>query len=211
MRRSEDNTHQPSAWSSYWAKWRGRGHGAPPRVSWAEVFWSGLGGTLGLVAVGLCALAFTGWDRILIIGSIGASAVLVFGAIRSPLAQPRNLVGGHALSALIGVSAHNLLVHEASNAPFWLQFGIGAQPFIATLLAPALAVGLAIAAMHATRTLHPPGGATALVAVIGSAKIHAMGYWFVFFPGLLAPLVLLLVALIFNNLIPKRAYPEFWW
>ena len=160
------------------------------------------------MAVGACALAFTGLDRILIIGSIGASAVLLFGAIRSPLAQPRNLIGGHALSALIGVTLHLLLVREMGD-PGILPSSI--QPFIATVFAPALAVGLAIAAMHATRTLHPPGGATALVAVIGSQKIHAMGYWFVLFPGVFAPLILLLIALIFNNLVPRRVYPEFWW
>jgi CBS-domain-containing membrane protein len=166
-----------------------------------------LGGVLGLMAVGVCALAFTGLDRILIIGSIGASAVLLFGAIRSPLAQPRNLIGGHALSALIGVSLHLLLVRETGD-PGILS---GIQPFIASVLTPALAVGLSIAVMHATRTLHPPGGATALVAVIGSQQIHAMGYWFVLFPGILAPLILLLIALVFNNLVPKRVYPEFWW
>ncbi len=208
MSRSMSDSAQRSGWMSYWRKWRGRGHGAPPRVSLAEVFWSGLGGVLGVMAVGVCALAFTGLDRVLIIGSIGASSVLVFGAIRSPLAQPRNLIGGHVLSALIGVTIHMLLVHETGD-PGALPSSI--QPFIVSVLAPALAVGLAIAAMHATRTLHPPGGATALVAVIGSQQIHAMGYWFVLFPGAIAPLILLLVALIFNNLVPSRAYPEFWW
>jgi CBS-domain-containing membrane protein len=110
--------------------------------------------------------------------------------------------------ALIGVTIHMLLVHEPGD-PGALPSSI--QPFIVSVLAPALALGLAIAAMHATRTLHPPGGATALVAVIGSQQIHAMGYWFVLFPGAIAPLILLLVALIFNNLVPSRAYPEFWW
>ena len=119
----------------------------------------------------------------------------------------RSGCGGHALSALIGVTVHYLLVREMGD-PGVLS---GFQPFITSVFAPALAVGLAIDVMHATRTLHPPGGATALVAVIGSQKIHAMGYWFVLFPGILAPLILLLIALIFNNLVPKRVYPEFWW
>ncbi|WP_290680969.1 HPP family protein [Halothiobacillus sp. 15-55-196] len=207
MSRETEESAQVVGWVKFWRKWRGRGHGSPPRVSWAEVFWSGLGGVFGLMAVGVCALAFTGLDRVLIIGSIGASAVLLFGAIRSPLAQPRNLIGGHALSALIGVTVHLLLVREAGD-PGILS---GIQPFIASVFAPALAVGLSIAVMHATRTLHPPGGATALAAVIGSQQIHAMGYWFVLFPGILAPLILLLIALIFNNLVPKRVYPEFWW
>ncbi len=198
----------PSAWRTFWHKWRGRSHGSPPRVSLSEIVLSGLGGFIGLLGVGLCALVFSGFDRVLIIGSIGASAVLVFGAIRSPLAQPRNLIGGHALSALVGVSVHAVLVDAL--APAW-----GVSPLLLLLmvqvLAPALAVGLAIALMHATRTLHPPGGATALVAVIGSPQVHAMGYGFVLFPGLMAPLVLLGVALVFNNLAPKRAYPEYWW
>ena len=197
-----------ASWRAFWRKWRGRGHGSPPRVSLAEIMLSGLGGFIGLLGVGLCALVFSGLDRVLIIGSIGASAVLVFGAIRSPLAQPRNLMGGHALSAAVGVSVHLLLVDTLAHA--W-----GASPvflgLLSQVIAPALAVGLAIALMHATRTLHPPGGATALVAVIGSPQVHAMGYGFVLFPGLIAPLVLLGVALVFNNLTPKRAYPEYWW
>ncbi|WP_407275634.1 HPP family protein [Halothiobacillus sp. DCM-1] len=189
----------------YWQKWRGRGHHAPPRVNPAEIVWSGLGGFFGLLAVCSVAWWFSGVDRILVIGSIGASAVLLFGAPRSPLAQPRNLIGGHLLSACVGVSVQALVVLLwPTNLPV-----IGGWGEI--MLAPALAVGLAIALMHATRTLHPPGGATALVAVIGSTQIHAMGYWFVLLPGLLAPLLLLLVALIFNNRIPQRQYPEFWW
>jgi CBS-domain-containing membrane protein len=125
------------------------------------------------------------------IGSLGASAVLVFGAVRSPLAQPRNLVGGHVLSALVGVTCWQ-----------WL----GGEPW----LAQAVAVATAIALMHLTRTLHPPGGATALIAVIGSDQVHAMGYLFVLLPATLGPLVLLGVALLFNNLPAARRYPEFW-
>ncbi len=179
-------------WRAYWRKWRGRGHGAPPRVGLDEVLWSLLGAVLGIALLTLCAQWLDGTDRVLVIGSMGASAVLLFGAIRSPLAQPRNVLGGHFLSALVGVSAWQVLGH-------W------------PILAAALAVGLAIALMHLTRTLHPPGGATALVAVIGSDRIHAMGYWYAVYPGLVAPAVLLLVALLVNNLASKRSYPEFWW
>jgi len=100
--------------------------------------------------------------------SFGASAVLLYGAPRSPLAQPRNLIGGHLVSAVIGVSA-------------WMLF----QQY--PWLAAALAVATAIAAMHLTRTLHPPGGATALIAVIGSDKIHDLGYLYVLLPATLVP------------------------
>jgi len=179
-------------WRAYWRKWRGRGHSAPPRVGLDEVFWSLLGAVLGIALLTLCAQWLDGTDRVLVIGSMGASAVLLFGAIRSPLAQPRNVLGGHFLSALVGVSVWQVL-------GYW------------PILAAALAVGLAIALMHLTRTLHPPGGATALVAVIGSDRIHAMGYWYAVYPGLVAPAVLLLVALLVNNLASRRSYPEFWW
>lgn len=62
--------------------------------------------------------------------------------------------------------------------------------------------------MHATRTLHPPGGATALIAVTGGEKIKALGFLYVLFPA--GAGALLLVALIINNISGKRKYPEFW-
>jgi len=127
-------------------------------------------------------------DQLFLIGSFGASSVLVYGAIQSPLAQPRNLLGGHLVSALIGVTVCKLL------------------PDILWLTAP-LAVSLAIVGMQWTKTLHPPGGATALIAVSGSAKIKALGFLYVLYPVLSGALILLLVALVFNNLTPHRKYP----
>lgn len=73
-----------------------------------------------------------------------------------------------------------------------------------------MAVSTAIALMHLTRTLHPPGEATALIAVIGSDQVHAMGYLYVFLPAMLGPLILLTVALMVNNIPSGRRYPEFW-
>ncbi len=179
-------------WSDYWKKMRGTTRGSPPRVSNEEVFLSWLG---ALVGVGLLAwlidACFAEADRVLLLGSFGASAVLLFGAVRSPLAQPRNLVGGHMLSALVGVLCWQLLA---------------AVPW----LAAALAVATAIALMHLTRTLHPPGGATALIAVTGSAEIHRLGFWYVLLPATVGPLLMLLVALLFNNLARSRRYPEIW-
>jgi CBS-domain-containing membrane protein len=147
---------------------------------------------LGIAAVGvLNDRFFEGSDLVLIIGSFGASAVLVFGAIKSPLAQPPNLIGGHLISALIGVTAFKLL-----HPWMWLAAAVG--------------VATAIAAMHATKTLHPPGGATALIAVIGGEKIHNLGYLYALVPVTAGAAVLLLVALIVNNIPKTRRYPEFW-
>ncbi|WP_313447890.1 HPP family protein [Sphingobacterium sp.] len=122
------------------------------------------------------------------IGSFGASSVLVYGAIQSPLAQPRNLIGGHVVSAIAGVTVAQLL------------------PDIIWLTAPS-AVALSIVCMQYTRTLHPPGGATALIAVSSGTKIASLGYWYVLSPVLSGCTILLLVALIFNNITKNRHYP----
>ena len=177
----------------YFKKMRGTTRGSPPRVSNSEVIWSWLGGFIGILAVAwVNHLWFEGQDLTMLIGSFGASAVLAYGAVRSPLAQPRNLVVGHVVSAVIGVTAWKLL-----HADPWL--------------ASAVAVATAIAVMHLTRTLHPPGGATALIAVIGSDQIHAVGYTYVLVPATLGPVIMLMVALIINNLSSTRRYPEIWW
>lgn len=176
----------------YLKKMRGTTKGSPPRVSNSEIFWSWVGAFVGIGACGLLTqYFFSGYDLTLIIGSFGASAVLAYGAVRSPLAQPRNLIGGHIISAVIGVLVFKLL-HQYPWA------------------AEAVAVATAIAVMHATRTLHPPGGATALIAVIGSHKIHAIGFFYVLIPATLGPLILLLVALLVNNIPSTRRYPEIW-
>ena len=180
------------SFSNYIKKMRGTTKGSPPRVSNSEIFWSWVGAFLGIAACGvLTQYYFSGHDLTMIIGSFGASAVLAYGAVRSPLAQPRNLIGGHVVSAIIGVATFKLL-HQYPWA------------------ADAVAVATAIAVMHATRTLHPPGGATALIAVIGSEKIHAIGFYYVLIPATLGPLILLAVALLVNNIPSTRRYPEVW-
>jgi len=176
----------------YLGKMRGSTRGSPPRVSNSEILWSWIGGILGMALLAwVNHLLFEGTDMTLMIGSFGASAVLVYGATRSPLAQPRNLVGGHVVSALVGVTAWKLLQHDP-----WL--------------AASFAVATAIAVMHLTRTLHPPGGATALIAVIGSNQIHDLGYLYVLVPATVGPVLLLLVGLLVNNIPRSRRYPEIW-
>ncbi|MBM9518798.1 HPP family protein [Desulforhopalus vacuolatus] len=177
---------------NYLKKMKGGGQ-SPPQVGLQEVFWSWIGSFLGLGAVSLIhykILEETG--LMMIIGSFGASAVLIYGAVRSPLAQPRNLLGGHILSAIVGVSAFQ-----------WL----GGQPW----LAASIAVSTSIAVMHLTKTLHPPGGATALIAVIGGDGVHNLGYLYVVMPVALGAITMLAVALIINNIPKNRKYPESWY
>ena len=158
-------------------------------IDFKEQFWSFLGSFVG---IGLIAYfqsqQFSHQDVVYLIGSFGASSVLVCGIIESPFSQPRNLVGGHLISAFIGVTVHQLF------------------PDITFIAAP-LAVSLSIVMMQITKTLHPPGGATALIAIIGTQKIKDLGYWYVLSPVLSGVLVLLFTALIFNNMTSSRKYP----
>lgn len=151
--------------------------------------WTFLGAFIGIGAIGLIQSAqFQELDTVFLIGSFGASAVLIFGATNSPLAQPRNLIGGHLVSAVAGVCVHKLLPDQ-----LWLS--------------SALAVSLAIVGMQMTKTLHPPGGATALIANIGSEKIKNLGFFYIVSPVMSGVLILFIVAIIVNNIPKHRNYP----
>ncbi|BAV33602.1 membrane protein [Sulfuricaulis limicola] len=123
----------------------------------------------------------------LMIASMGASSVLLFAAPHSPMAQPWSFIGGHMVSAFIGISCYMLVPN----------------PFVAA----ALAVALAIFAMHWLRCLHPPGGATSLAMVISGQEMHALGYGALLSPVGLDVLILMIIALAVNNLFPGRRYP----
>lgn len=176
----------------YFAKMRGTTI-SPPRVSWSEIFWSWIGAFLGIAAVAVIHYnILTGTDFVMVIGSFGASAVLIYGAIRSPLAQLRNLIGGHMVSAVIGVASYKLLPGQ-----MWL--------------AASVAVATAIAVMRMIKALPPRGGATALTTVIGSDKVHHLGFLYALIPAGLGAAMMLIVALLVNNIPNSRRYPEFWW
>ena len=168
---------------------------SPPRKPFSKIAWSWLGAFIGIYLVSLLS-EYTNSDPIhnmFLVGSFGASAVLIYGAPQAEFSQPRNLVGGHIISAIIGVTVYKYVSLDI------------------TLLA-SIAVSLSILAMHFTRTLHPPGGATALIAVIGSSKVHNTGYFFVLFPIATGAIILLIVAILINNLSSnsKRHYPRYW-
>lgn len=153
--------------------------------------WSFIGAFTGIALIGsLQTLTLTSLDNTFLIGSFGASAVLIYGETSSPLAQPRNLVGGHVLSAIIGVCIAKLIPHPNLS---WL--------------ACALAVSLAIVIMQITKTMHPPGGATALIAVIGSTQIKSLGFLYVINPVLIGVVILLVTAYFTNKFARHRQYP----
>lgn len=157
-------------------------------VTHRERLLSGAGGILAIFLTTLTAQHFIGGATLpFLLASMGASTVLLLGAPHSPLSQPWAFAGGHLISAFIGISC-------ATAVPN-------------VYMAAGLSVGLSISAMYYLRCLHPPGGATALLTVIGDQKIHALGYYFVFMPVLADVAILLTMALVINNLIPGRRYP----
>ena len=162
------------------------GVGNRPSPKWMLVSW--IGGFLGIFLIEQIGQMIDLGDRasLFLIGSFGASAVLAYGAPQAPFSQPRNLIGGHCISALVGVSVYLLLGNQ----------GIFACP---------LAVSLAIVAMQLTGTVHPPGGATALIAVIGGSTVHSLGYWYVLCPVGLGACIMVAVAMVVNNLSGDKA------
>ena len=158
-------------------------------VSHAERLISTIGGVLAIFATFSVSNFYLGDSAIpLIVPSMGASAVLLFATPHSALAQPWNVLGGHIISALVGVSCYLLVPDE--------------------IVAASLAVGIAIGAMYYLHCIHPPGGATALAAVIGGESVHSLGYAFVLTPVLLNVLVMLVIAVAFNFLFSWRRYPS---
>lgn len=147
-----------------------------------------VGGFCGILVVLLISRHYLGVEGAAwIAASMGASAVLVFAVPHGALSQPWPLVGGHVLSALMGVSCAWLIPDP--------------------MIAAASAVALAILSMQYLRCIHPPGGATALAAVVGGEGIQALGFLYVITPVLVNVLVLLLMAVLFNYPFPWRRYP----
>lgn len=158
-------------------------------VDYKEYLFTFLGSFTGIGLIGLLnSRHLKAHDNVFLVASFGASSVLIYGIINSPFSQPRNLLGGHLISAIVGVTIHKFIPVE-----LWLSC--------------AISVSLSIVLMQITKTLHPPGGATALIANMGSEKIQSLGYLYVLSPVLSGVLILLCVALVFNNLTDHRNYP----
>jgi CBS-domain-containing membrane protein len=162
-------------------KMRG-GAQAPSRASLRHIGISWLGGAVAIAAVALAA-NMTGSP--LVLGSFGATCVLVFGFPESPFSQPRNIIGGHFLASLIG-----LIFLTVFGAHWWSM---------------ALAAGTAIAAMQLTRTVHPPAGSNPVIVMLSKP-----GWSFLATPTLVGALILVLVAIAFNNTPKDREYPRYW-
>lgn len=163
----------------------------------APIFWAFIGIWCSLSIIQVVDLHIPEFEARgvpIIIGSFGAAAVLEFYSIESPLAQPRNAIFGQLISALVGVGICKL---------FKLSDNFEEHRWAGGALACALATSL----MALTKTVHPPAGATALLAVIDEDVVH-LG-WFLVPVMLLGCGLMLVVALLINNI--ERTFPIYWW
>jgi CBS-domain-containing membrane protein len=163
-------------------KFRGDSAALPPRPAGKAVALAFLGGFLAIAVIALLAQSL---HVALVLGSFGASCVLVFGYPDVPFSQPRNVIVGHVLSTVIGLA----FVHFCG--PHWWSV--------------ALAVGIAIAAMMITRTVHPPAGSNPVIVFLMKP-----GWDFALFPTLTGAVILVLVALFYHNTTRENRWPKYW-
>ena len=190
QQRLSNSSGQPIPLKKHVHKWLSRFQlsGIQNGAALAERWLATIGGCLAILCIAAFSVRITGTlGAAAVVPSMGASAVLLFAVPHGPLSQPWALFVGHSVSAIVGVTCAILIPQM--------------------LVAAALAVGLAIGAMHITRSIHPPGGATALAAVIGGSTIHELGYWYLLMPTLINCIIIFAFAMIFNNLFPWRRYP----
>jgi len=160
-----------------------------PRQSQEEIVISSSGAVIGIGLVAWVSHYLVGNTALpYIVASMGAAAVLLYAAPHSPLTRPWSFVGGHLISAIVGVTC-----------AAWVPD---------LFLASGLAVGLAIFAMHQLNCLHPPGGAAALVAVIGGEQIQSLGYLYVLIPVGLNVLILGSAVWLTRVLLAQRRRPK---
>lgn len=163
-------------------KMQGRIDNCPQRLPLIIIALAWLGGTLATAALALIG----NWQNVaMILGSFGASCLLIFAYPESPFAQPRNIVGGHFITTFTGLSFLTLFGVE------WWSLS--------------LAVGTAIALMLLLRVPHPPAGSNPLIVMLGGVK-----WYFLLTPTLVGALALVVVALIYNNIGRGRHYPRYW-
>lgn len=172
---------------SYFEKFKGaKVRSGIPYPKWYVPLISGLGGLIAIAVLQLLSVDLA-WAACFIV-PFGASCVLVYAAPAAPFSQPRNVILGHILSALIGVI-------------FFVIFGQSTWWILA------LANGVAIAVMAATKTIHPPAGATVFLPILKGIT----NFVWPFVPVGLGAVIIVVIGLLYNNVYKERTYPAFWW
>lgn len=186
----------------YAAKWCGQAASQPPpRATWTAGAWTLVGAFLGLIVPSALEKFYfhDATNLVLMLGSFGALATLLFGAPASPFAQPRMVLLGHLQSALIAVLLDYLVISEHTHF---------ATAFIPQWVAAALVPAVSITSMALTGFINPPAAACAFIYTTGNETIKEAGWWYLLVP-LLGSSLMILVALIVNNLSSNRRYPNF--
>ncbi|EOX4357309.1 HPP family protein [Vibrio cholerae] len=166
------------------SKFRGGGS-LPPKPSSVQLLKGLVGGTLGILC--LCILGdYSGSPWLM--APFGATCVLLFAVPISPLAQPRNVIGGHLISASIGLAA---------------LYALGDSYVVMSL-----AVGVSIMTMQYLRAVHPPAGANPIVIILAGKSI--VGFDFLLFPVLSGSIILILISTLVNNYGVKEGWPHYW-
>jgi CBS-domain-containing membrane protein len=166
----------------YLRKFRGQKGEQPsvPKINHLLFIWLGAFFAAGTVGF----LAYYS-NQPLVLGSFGASIFVLFILPETPFAQPRNVIGGHVVSTFIGL----LFLHLVS--PEWWSM--------------ALALATALTCMQLFKVAHPPAGSNPFIVFLVGAN------WdFLLMPTLVGAVILVVVALVYNNLSKDRHYPKYW-
>lgn len=166
----------------YFRKLRGLSESLPPRPSMRQVGFVWLGAFLAAASVAFIA-HYT--KQPLVLGSFGASIFVLFILPATPFAQPRNVIGGHFVSTLVG------LIFFQFVSPDWWSM--------------ALSLATALSLMQLLRVQHPPAGSNPFIVFLAEEN-----WEFLIIPTLLGAILLVLVALFYNNLSKDRNYPKYW-
>ena len=168
---------------SYLQKFKGKKVELVPKSTLNEILFAFVGSFIAIAIIGYFTKTY---DNLLIMGSFGASCVLLFGFPKSPFSQPRNVILGHLISSLVGL----LFLHFIGN----------------DYISMSLALAIAISLMMATRTVHPPAGSNPIIIFLLGAS------WdYLIFPTLIGSIILVIVSLFYNNLHKNRSYPDYWY
>lgn len=176
------STRKAASRINFFQKLKGDNTKLPPKHSARAIILAWLGGFLAISAIALLSNTFS---VTLVLGSFGASCVLIFGFPDVPFSQPRNVLGGHFLSSFIG-----LVCLTVFGSTWW---------------SVAIAVGTAISVMMLTRTTHPPAGSNPVIIYLTKPA-----WSFLVFPTVFGAIVLIFVALLFNNFSRESRYPKYW-
>jgi CBS-domain-containing membrane protein len=173
---------ESSILKNYFLKFLGQGVKVPPRASFLNIILAWVG---SVIAISVIAVTSVNFSVFLLLGSFGASCVLVFGYPDSPFSQPRNVVLGHLMSTLIGLMFVSVLGYS-----WWVL---------------ALATATAVASMMLTRLTHPPAGSNPVIVFLAQPS-----WSFLVFPTAIGAMIIVVIALFFHNSTRKTRYPVFW-